>query len=179
MLLVGEFDQRMFSKGNRGVIGVLKDFMKKIEIFTDGACLGNPGPGGWAAILKFGEHEKEISGFEPETTNNRMELTAVIKALEKLKEPCEIHLYSDSKYVCDTISKGWAENWRANGWHKGDRKPALNVDLWEKVLLLIENNRISISWVKGHSGHPENERCDELALTQAEKIKKRILRLSE
>ncbi|MDR1467411.1 MAG: ribonuclease HI [Oscillospiraceae bacterium] len=141
--------------------------MKEIDIFTDGACLGNPGPGGWAAILRFNGQEKEIFGSEHETTNNRMELTAVIEALKKLKEPCKINLYSDSKYVCDVISKGWAQSWKRNGWKKSDKKPALNSDLWEKALSLIEINRVSVFWIKGHDGHRENERCDKLASSQA------------
>jgi len=136
---------------------------KHIDIFTDGACSGNPGPGGWGAILRFGEHEKELSGGEKNTTNNRMELTAVISALSALKEPCEVTLTTDSKYVADAIEKGWAVSWKNNGWRKADKKPALNSDLWEKLLNLLEIHEVTFNWVKGHAGHPENERCDKLA----------------
>lgn len=139
--------------------------MKKyVEIFTDGACSGNPGPGGWGVVLRFGKHEKELSGGEANTTNNRMELTAAIEGLSALKEPCKVRLVTDSKYVADGITKGWAESWKANGWRKADKKPALNSDLWEKLLELIVTNEVTIDWVKGHAGHPENERCDRLAV---------------
>lgn len=138
--------------------------MKKIEVFTDGACSGNPGPGGWGAILRYGDRQKELFGGQESTTNNRMELTAVIMALEALKEPCEVSLTTDSKYVADGVGKGWAESWRKNGWRKADKKPALNVDLWERLLELLETHKVTINWVKGHAGHPENERCDELAV---------------
>lgn len=139
--------------------------MKKfVEIFTDGACSGNPGPGGWGVVLRFGEREKELSGGEKVTTNNRMELTAAIEGLSALKEPCKVRLVTDSKYVADGITKGWAESWRKNGWRKADKKPALNTDLWEKLLELIETHEVTIDWVKGHAGHPENERCDKLAV---------------
>lgn len=140
--------------------------MKKVEIYTDGACSGNPGAGGWGAILKYGKHTKELSGYDPETTNNRMELTAVISALEALKEPCEAVVTTDSKYVCDGINNGWARAWRAHGWIKSDKKPALNPDLWERLLVLCETHRVSFVWVKGHDGHPENERCDMLAVSE-------------
>ena len=140
------------------------DFEKKqIEIFTDGACSGNPGPGGWGAILRFGQHEKELSGGEENTTNNRMELTAVIRALEALKEPCEVTLTTDSRYVADGLSKGWARSWQQNGWRKADKKPALNPDLWERLLQLTDTHEVTVRWIKGHAGHPENERCDALA----------------
>lgn len=138
--------------------------MKKIEIYTDGACSGNPGKGGWGAILVYNNNEKELSGGEPETTNNRMELTAVISALNALKEPCEVSLTTDSKYVCDAVTKGWVYGWQKNGWKKADKKPALNVDLWEQLLPLLEKHRVTFNWVKGHSGHPYNERCDKLAV---------------
>jgi ribonuclease HI len=136
---------------------------EKIQIFTDGACSGNPGPGGWGAILRFRGKEKEISGSCPATTNNRMELTAVIEALSILKYPCSVILQTDSRYVVDGIEKGWAKGWKKNNWIKSDKKPALNVDLWEKLLELCEVHDVKFSWVKGHAGHPENERCDELA----------------
>ena len=137
--------------------------MKFVEIFTDGACSGNPGPGGWGAILRYEGREKELSGGEKDTTNNRMELTATIKALEALKEPCKVRLVTDSKYVADGVIKGWAESWQKNGWKKADKKPALNVDLWERLLSLLATHKVEIEWVKGHAGHPENERCDQLA----------------
>ena len=144
--------------------------MKKIELFTDGACSGNPGPGGWGAILRYNGHEKELCGGEAETTNNRMELTAVIEGLSALKEPCEIELFTDSKYVCDTVSKRWVYSWNANGWKKADKKPALNVDLWEKLLELLDTNKVNFNWIKGHAGHPENERCDQLAVAESQKF---------
>lgn len=145
--------------------------MKNIELFTDGACSGNPGPGGWGVVLRFGEHEKELSGGERNTTNNRMELTAVIKGLSALKEPCKVRLVTDSKYVADGIGKGWAETWKKNGWRKADKKPALNADLWEKLLTLLDIHEVAIEWVKGHAGHPENERCDRLAVEYYNSLK--------
>ena len=138
--------------------------MKQVEIFTDGACSGNPGPGGWGAVLRYNGREKELSGGDKDTTNNRMELTAVIKALEQLKEPCKVILTTDSKYVSDGIGKGWAVSWQKNGWRKADKKPALNPDLWGRLLELLKVHDVTINWVKGHAGHPENERCDELAV---------------
>ncbi len=143
--------------------------MKTVEIFTDGACSGNPGPGGWGAILRYNEHEKELSGGEEQTTNNRMELSAVIAALSALKEPCEVSLYSDSKYIIDAVTKGWALKWKSNNWVKADKKPALNSDLWEKLLELLAVHKVDFIWVKGHAGHPENERCDALAVEQSKK----------
>ena len=146
--------------------------MKTVEIFTDGACSGNPGPGGWGAVLRFAGKEKELSGGERETTNNRMELTAVIQALSALKEPCKVRLTTDSKYVCDAINQRWVYGWRANGWRKADKKPALNVDLWEELLPLLETHEVEFLWVKGHAGHPENERCDALAVAYYLNLKK-------
>lgn len=143
--------------------------MKHIEIFTDGACSGNPGPGGWAAILKYGAHTKEICGGYRLTTNNRMEIMAVLKALSALKEPCHITLYSDSKYVIDALSLGWAKKWRAAGWMRTKRDPALNPDLWKLLLNEAEQHEIEYVWVKGHAGHPENERCDTLAVEAYQK----------
>jgi ribonuclease HI len=142
--------------------------MKHVDIYTDGACRGNPGRGGWGAILVYGGVEKELSGGERETTNNRMELTAVISALQALREPCEVTLTSDSKYVIDAITKGWALSWRAKGWRKADKSPALNVDLWEVLLGLLEKHKVDFVWVHGHTGHPYNERCDVLATTFAD-----------
>lgn len=139
--------------------------MKKVELFTDGACSGNPGPGGWGAILRYNGYEKELSGGEKATTNNRMELTAVIEGLSALREPCEVHLITDSRYVTDGLVKGWAAAWKKNGWRKSDKKPALNSDLWEKLLELYNMHKVSIEWVRGHNGHPENERCDALAVS--------------
>ncbi len=139
--------------------------MKKyIELFTDGACSGNPGPGGWGAILRYNGVEKELSGGEKQTTNNRMELTSAIMGLKALKEPCTVKLVTDSKYLADGINKGWAASWKSNGWRKADKKPALNTDLWEELLTLLEIHEVTIEWVKGHAGHPENERCDNLAV---------------
>jgi len=146
--------------------------MKTVEIYTDGACSGNPGPGGWGAILRYAGHEKEMSGGERETTNNRMELSAVIFALSALKESCRVELYSDSKYVIDALSKGWAVGWRKKGWIKSDKKPALNVDLWEKLLALTEKHEMCYHWVKGHADNPLNERCDRLAVAEREKFAK-------
>ena len=147
------------------------NIMKKVEIFTDGACKGNPGPGGWGAILRYGKSEKEISGGESNTTNNRMEISAVLEALKCLKESCDVTLYSDSQYVCNAINKGWAKKWRANNWMRNKTDPALNADLWEELLNLCEKHKMTIIWVKGHAGHPENERCDRLAVAAAEKYK--------
>lgn len=144
--------------------------MKEIKIYTDGACSKNPGPGGWGAVLIYKSHRKEISGADAQTTNNRMELTAVIKALECLKEKCKIELFTDSKYVCDSIKKGWAESWRNNNWKKSDKKPAINADLWEVLLNLISKHDITFNWVKGHAGNIENERCDELATSEIKKL---------
>lgn len=145
---------------------------KKISIFTDGACSGNPGPGGWGAILRYGTAERELFGGEKETTNNRMELTAVIRALSALKEPCDVTLYSDSKYVTDAIEKGWARGWRARGWIKSDKKPALNADLWQQLLELLDQHHVRFVWIKGHNEHPENERCDRLAVAESKKFQK-------
>ncbi|MBQ4612323.1 MAG: ribonuclease HI [Clostridia bacterium] len=138
--------------------------MKRVEIFTDGACSGNPGKGGWGAVLRYQGKEKELCGGAQQTTNNRMELTAVIEALSALKEPCTVTLTTDSKYVVDAIEKGWVYAWKKNGWRKADKKPALNVDLWETLLPLLTKHEVTFCWVKGHDGHPENERCDALAV---------------
>ena len=142
--------------------------MKHVQIYTDGACRGNPGRGGWGAVLVFNGIEKELSGGEALTTNNRMELTAAIEALSALKEPCSVTLTSDSKYLTDAITKGWARAWKAKGWKKADRSPALNPDLWEKLLSLLEIHSVEFIWVKGHDGHPYNERCDRLATAFAD-----------
>ena len=143
--------------------------MKIVTLYTDGACSGNPGPGGWGAILEFQGTEKELSGGEKSTTNNRMEMTAVIEGLSALKEPCIVELYSDSKYVIDGLSKGWAASWQKNGWRKSDKKPALNPDLWEKLLELTHIHALRDHWVKGHADNPKNNRCDALAVAESKK----------
>jgi len=142
--------------------------MKQVFLFTDGACSGNPGPGGWGAILRWGTHEKELCGGQELTTNNRMELTAVIEGLGALKEPCAVELYSDSTYVVDSVGKGWVYTWRAKNWVKGG-KPVPNADLWQRLLPLLEKHKVDLRWVRGHTGHPENERCDKLAVQCAKK----------
>ena len=143
------------------------DELKKVDIFTDGACSGNPGPGGWGAILRYGNHELELSGGDKSTTNNRMELTAVIEALKRLKEKCSVTIYTDSKYVADAFLQGWIWNWEKNGWKKSDQKPVLNPELWQTLLTEIRKHDYKIVWVKGHAGHPENERCDKLATAKS------------
>ena len=145
--------------------------MKHIDIYTDGACRGNPGKGGWGAVLVFDGHEKELSGGEPLTTNNRMELTSAIAALSALKYPCEVTLTSDSKYLTDAINKGWLNSWQARGWRKADKSEVLNVDLWQQLLPLLKMHKVTFIWVKGHAGHPYNERCDELATAFADSFK--------
>ncbi len=145
--------------------------MKAVTLYTDGACSGNPGPGGWGAVLLYGGHRKELSGGAPSTTNNRMELTAVIEALKLLKEPCQVALYSDSKYVIDALEKGWAWGWKRRGWVKSDKKPALNPDLWEELLQLTQIHTLEYHWVKGHASNPLNNRCDELAVAESKKFR--------
>ena len=162
------FERRLFEKiwetGKRRK-------MKTVTIYTDGACSGNPGPGGWGAILMYGSHKKELSGGEAGTTNNRMELTAVIQALSLLKEPCVVELWSDSKYVIDGLSKGWARGWKKRGWVKSDKKPALNPDLWERLLALEDIHTLRCHWVKGHAENEYNNRCDEMAVMESMKFK--------
>lgn len=143
--------------------------MKQVEIFTDGACKGNPGPGGWGALLRMGKHEKELAGAAPDTTNNRMEMMAVIEGLKALIEPCAVDLYSDSKYVIDGITK-WVEGWQRRGWVNASKKPVRNADLWHKLIEVTAKHQIEWHWVKGHAGHPENERVDKLASDEAERI---------
>ena len=145
--------------------------MKTVTIYTDGACSGNPGPGGWGAILMYGQHKRELSGGEANTTNNRMELTAVIQALSMLKEPCIVDLWSDSKYVIDGLSKGWAKGWKARGWVKSDKKPTLNPDLWDRLLTLTDIHSLRYHWVKGHAENEWNNRCDELAVMESKRFK--------
>ena len=145
--------------------------MKTVTLYTDGACSGNPGPGGWGAILCYGEHELSLSGGEAHTTNNRMELTAVIEGLKKLKEPCIVELYSDSKYIIDALSKGWAWGWKKKGWVKSDKKPALNPDLWDVLLALVQTHEVHYHWVKGHADNAYNNRCDAMAVAEWQKLK--------
>lgn len=142
-----------------------------MELYTDGACSGNPGPGGWGVILRYNGHEKEMSGGEKNTTNNRMEITAVIVGLNILKEPCNVELYSDSQYICNSLSKGWAKKWQANSWMKNKKEKALNVDLWQTLLDLYDKHNVNVHWVRGHAGHPENERCDRLAVKAITSLK--------
>ena len=144
--------------------------MKTVTIYTDGACSGNPGPGGWGAILEWNGVEKEISGGAPDTTNNRMELIGVIEALSLLKEPCVVELYSDSKYVIDALQKGWVYGWQKKGWIKSDKKPAQNVDLWERLLPLVARHELRCHWVKGHAENAKNNRCDQLAVAESRKF---------
>lgn len=141
--------------------------MKKVEIFTDGACSGNPGPGGYGTILKYGKHVKELSEGFTRTTNNRMELMAVIKGLEALKESCEVTVYSDSRYIVDAINKGWLQSWIKRNWRRGKNEAVKNVDLWKRLVALMQKHKVHFFWIKGHNNHPENERCDELAVKAA------------
>ena len=143
---------------------------KHVEIYTDGACSGNPGPGGWGVVLRYGEREKELSGGEDQTTNNRMELTAVIKGLEALKESCEITLYTDSKYVSDAFNQGWIYAWMKKGWKKADNKPVLNKELWQRLYELWKMHDITLVWVKGHADNRYNNRCDEMAVIESKKF---------
>ena len=145
--------------------------MKKVNLYTDGACSGNPGPGGWGAILECEGHMKELCGGDANTTNNRMELTAVIEGLSALKYPCEVTLISDSKYIIDAITNEWVYKWKENNWMRNKKDKALNPDLWEKLLEQIEKHNMNYIWVKGHAGHPENERCDEMAVLESQKYK--------
>ena len=142
---------------------------KQVEIFTDGACSGNPGPGGYGVILRYKQHEKELSGGAADTTNNRMELSAVIAGLSALTEPCDVTLYSDSKYFIDAIEQGWAEKWKAKGWMRTSKEKALNPDLWERILELLKFHQVKLVWIKGHAGHAENERCDKLAVAESKR----------
>jgi ribonuclease HI len=145
--------------------------VKQLEIFTDGACKGNPGPGGWGAVIRYGKHEKEISGGDPDTTNNRMELSATIQALKILIEPCEVKLHTDSRYVIDGITK-WIHGWQRNGWKNASKQPVSNIDLWHDLIEATARQQVEWIWVKGHNGHPENERADRLASDAAEAIAK-------
>ena len=166
--LLLSFEDRLFAKIRKTW---RRKKMKTVTIYTDGACSGNPGPGGWGAILIYGTHKRELSGGEPDTTNNRMELTAVIQALSLLKEPCAVDLWSDSKYVIDGLEKGWARGWKKRGWVKSDKKPALNPDLWGRLLELESLHTLRYHWVKGHAENEYNNRCDELAVAESQKYK--------
>ncbi len=146
--------------------------MKQVEIYTDGACRGNPGPGGWGAILVYKGKEKELSGGDAQTTNNQMELMGAISAFEALREPCQVIFTSDSKYVIDGLSKGWAISWQKKGWKKSNGSPALNPGLWQRLLEAVAPHKIEYCWVKGHAGHPYNERCDKLATAEADRFKR-------
>jgi ribonuclease HI len=141
--------------------------MKSVKIYTDGACSGNPGPGGYGVILKYKDHIKELSQGYKKTTNNRMELRAIIAGLEQLKEKCSVVIYSDSKYIIDAVQKGWVLRWQKNGWSRDKNHKALNSDLWKKLLFLLAKHKVKFKWIRGHAGHPENERCDHLAVTAA------------
>ena len=143
--------------------------MDKVYLFTDGACSGNPGPGGWCAILRYKQKEKELFGSEKETTNNRMELTAVIEGLSALKRKCAVTVVSDSKYVCDAINQHWLAAWERKGWKKADNKPVLNQDLWIRLRDLLKEHTVTFEWIKGHDGHPENELCDTIAVREYQK----------
>lgn len=144
--------------------------MDTVELFTDGACSGNPGPGGWCAILRSKGKEKILSGGEKETTNNRMEITAVISGLQALKRPCKVTVISDSKYVCDAVNQYWLANWKRKNWKKSDGKPVLNPDLWQALDDLLHIHDVSFIWIKGHAGYPENERCDMIAVNEYKKL---------
>lgn len=147
--------------------------MKKVNVYSDGACSGNPGPGGYGTIIEYNGVTKELSEGFADTTNNRMELLGAIVGLEALKEPCEVTLYSDSRYLCESVNQRWVYGWKARGWKKADKKPALNVDLWTRLLPLLETHNVTFVWIKGHAGHPMNERCDELAVEARQTIIKR------
>lgn len=144
--------------------------MKEVYLYTDGACSGNPGPGGYGAILVYGKTEKELSGGDGQTTNNRMELMGAIVGLEALKEPCRVILTSDSRYLVDAIEKGWLASWQKRGWKKADGKPALNVDLWQRLQKQLDRHEVTFCWIRGHNGHPYNERCDRLAVKERDKF---------
>lgn len=144
--------------------------MDRVELFTDGACSGNPGPGGWCAILKCRGREKLLSGADLQTTNNRMELSAVINGLKALKRPCEVTVTSDSKYVCDAVGLGWLESWKKKNWKKSDSSAVLNPDLWQELDALMHIHSVKFIWIKGHDGHPENERCDKTAVSEYKKL---------
>lgn len=146
---------------------------KEIQIFSDGACSGNPGPGGWGAILRYKDVEKELSGGEPETTNNRMELMGVIAALESLKEPCQVKVFTDSQYIAKAFTENWLANWQKNGWKTAGKKAVKNRELWERLLAQAVIHKLEWQWIRGHAGHPENERCDQLAVAARDRFAKK------
>ncbi len=146
--------------------------MKKVYLYTDGACSGNPGPGGWCAILRYNDREKVLSGSEADTTNNRMELTAVIEGLGALKQSCAVEVITDSKYVCDAVNLRWLHSWMNKSWKKADNKPVLNRDLWQSLAELLSRHEVRFTWIKGHAGHLENERCDAVAVEEYQKYLK-------
>jgi ribonuclease HI len=146
----------------------------RVTIYTDGACSGNPGPGGYGAILLHGENKLELSGGEPQTTNNRMELMGAIKGLEALRYPCRVTIYTDSRYLCDAVEKGWLKRWRENGWMRNKKEKALNADLWEALAQLLEEHEVTFVWVKGHHVNAFNNRCDELAVAESKRIKESL-----
>jgi len=146
---------------------------KEIQVFSDGACSGNPGPGGWGAILRYKDVEKELSGGESETTNNRMELMGVIAALESLKEPCQVKVFTDSQYIAKAFTENWLENWQKNGWKTAGKKAVKNRELWERLLAQAAVHRLEWQWIRGHAGHPENERCDQLAVAARDRFAKK------
>lgn len=148
--------------------------MKQIEIFTDGACSGNPGAGGWGAVMRYDGRERELSGGERETTNNRMELTAVIMALTALKEPCKVTVTTDSRYVADAVTKGWVYGWQKKNWMRSPKDPVKNPDLWQQLLPLLKTHSVTFNWVRGHDGHPENERCDTLAVAAIATVRENL-----
>jgi ribonuclease HI len=143
--------------------------MKEVTIITDGACTGNPGPGGWAAVLRYGAHERVLTGGATLTTNNRMEVQAAVEGLHALKQPCRVTLITDSQYLSNAVEKGWLQNWVDHGWLTSNKKPVKNVDLWQELLLLLERHNVRFTWVRGHNNHPDNERCDALARAEAKK----------
>ncbi len=146
---------------------------KEVQVFSDGACSGNPGPGGWGAILRYKGSEKELSGGETETTNNRMELMGVIAALESLKEPCQVKVFTDSQYIAKAFTENWLENWQKNGWKTAGKKPVKNRELWERLLAQAAIHGLEWQWIRGHAGHPENERCDQLAVAARDRFAKK------
>ncbi len=156
------------------LFGDYLEYTMNVTIYTDGACSGNPGPGGYGAILMYGSHKKELSGGDANTTNNRMELMGVITALKALNRPCQVDLYTDSQYVVNAIEKGWARKWQANGWMRNKKDKALNPDLWQMLLDLLEVHQVTFHWVKGHAENPYNNRCDELAVAESQKYKNGI-----
>ena len=147
--------------------------MTEVELHTDGACLGNPGPGGWGCVLQCGAHRRELSGGAETTTNNRMELQAALSGLSALKRPCRVRLYSDSRYLVDAVNRGWLSSWQRRAWRKADRQPVLNVELWQQLAELLRIHQVTFHWVKGHADHPENLRCDELAVAAARRFRER------